>query len=73
MLLALICEHTLESPLFNTQILGESSCWMVCVSLAEIFEELSGRGEDPDLLSVLTVLASTVIPGLPPGGGLQSK
>ncbi|XP_048091721.1 protein phosphatase, Mg2+/Mn2+ dependent, 1Nb (putative) isoform X1 [Alosa alosa] len=41
--------------------------------VAEIFEELSGRGEDPDLLSVLTVLASTVIPGLPPGGGLQSK
>ncbi|XP_063060112.1 protein phosphatase, Mg2+/Mn2+ dependent, 1Nb (putative) isoform X2 [Engraulis encrasicolus] len=41
--------------------------------VADIFEELSGRGEDPDLLSVLTVLASTVIPGLPPGGGLQSK
>lgn len=41
--------------------------------VADIFEELTGRGEDPDLLSVLTVLASTVIPGLPPGGGLQSK
>ncbi|KAK1788317.1 hypothetical protein P4O66_016766 [Electrophorus voltai] len=41
--------------------------------VAEIFEELSGRGDEPDLLSVLTVLASTVIPGLPPGGGLQSK
>lgn len=39
----------------------------------EIFEELSDRGEEPDLLSVLTVLASAVIPGLPPGGGLQSK
>jgi len=43
------------------------------VSLAEIFEELSARGDEPDLLSVLTVLASAVIPGLPPGGGLQSK
>ncbi|KTG40732.1 hypothetical protein cypCar_00011183 [Cyprinus carpio] len=41
--------------------------------VAEIFEELSTRGDEPDLLSVLTVLASTVIPGLPPGGGLQSK
>ncbi|XP_062867208.1 protein phosphatase, Mg2+/Mn2+ dependent, 1Nb (putative) isoform X2 [Trichomycterus rosablanca] len=41
--------------------------------VAEIFEELSGRGDEPDLLSVLTVLASTVIPGLPPGGGIQSK
>ncbi|XP_051734027.1 protein phosphatase, Mg2+/Mn2+ dependent, 1Nb (putative) [Ctenopharyngodon idella] len=41
--------------------------------VAEIFEELSARGDEPDLLSVLTVLASTVIPGLPPGGGLQSK
>ncbi|KAG9265563.1 protein phosphatase 1A [Astyanax mexicanus] len=41
--------------------------------VAEIFEELSGKGDEPDLLSVLTVLASTVIPGLPPGGGLQSK
>ncbi|KAK2827424.1 hypothetical protein Q7C36_018350 [Tachysurus vachellii] len=41
--------------------------------VAEIFEELSGRGDEPDLLSVLTVLASVEIPGLPPGGGLQSK
>ncbi|XP_062341856.1 protein phosphatase, Mg2+/Mn2+ dependent, 1Nb (putative) isoform X2 [Osmerus eperlanus] len=41
--------------------------------VAEIFEELSGRGEEPELLSVLTMLASTAIPGLPPGGGLQSK
>ncbi|XP_073680104.1 protein phosphatase, Mg2+/Mn2+ dependent, 1Nb (putative) [Garra rufa] len=41
--------------------------------VAEIFEELSATGDEPDLLSVLTVLASTVIPGLPPGGGLQSK
>ncbi|KAM4727007.1 putative protein phosphatase, Mg2+/Mn2+ dependent, 1Nb (putative) [Anableps anableps] len=41
--------------------------------VAEIYDELSGSGEEPDLLSVLTVLASTVIPGLPPGGGIQSK
>ncbi|KAG7223291.1 hypothetical protein INR49_015647 [Caranx melampygus] len=41
--------------------------------VAEIYDELCSRGEDPDLLSVLTVLASTVIPGLPPGGGIQSK
>ncbi|XP_071395718.1 protein phosphatase, Mg2+/Mn2+ dependent, 1Nb (putative) [Centroberyx affinis] len=41
--------------------------------VAEIYEELCARGEEPDLLSVLTVLASTVIPGLPPGGGIQSK
>ncbi|KAM6970347.1 protein phosphatase 1A-like [Aplochiton taeniatus] len=41
--------------------------------VAEIYEQLSVRGEEPDLLSVLTVLASTDIPGLPPGGGLQSK
>uniref|UniRef100_H3D2M5 Protein phosphatase 1B n=1 Tax=Tetraodon nigroviridis TaxID=99883 RepID=H3D2M5_TETNG len=39
----------------------------------EIYEELCARGEDPDLLSVLTVLASGDIPGLPPGGGIQSK
>lgn len=43
------------------------------MNLTEIFEELSGRGDEPDLLAVLTVLASTVIPGLPPGGGIQSK
>ncbi|XP_030009134.1 protein phosphatase, Mg2+/Mn2+ dependent, 1Nb (putative) [Sphaeramia orbicularis] len=41
--------------------------------VAEIYDELCARGEEPDLLSVLTVLASTVIPGLPPGGGIQSK
>uniref|UniRef100_A0A8C6SHH9 Protein phosphatase, Mg2+/Mn2+ dependent, 1Nb (putative) n=1 Tax=Neogobius melanostomus TaxID=47308 RepID=A0A8C6SHH9_9GOBI len=41
--------------------------------VAEIYEELCARGEEPDLLSVLTVLASSVIPGLPPGGGIQSK
>uniref|UniRef100_A0A3B3TW98 Protein phosphatase 1B n=1 Tax=Poecilia latipinna TaxID=48699 RepID=A0A3B3TW98_9TELE len=41
--------------------------------VAEIYDELSASGEEPDLLSVLTVLASTVIPGLPPGGGIQSK
>ncbi|XP_077596787.1 protein phosphatase, Mg2+/Mn2+ dependent, 1Nb (putative) [Stigmatopora nigra] len=41
--------------------------------VAEIYEELCGRGEDPDLLAVLTILASEVIPGLPPGGGIQSK
>ncbi|XP_030638085.1 protein phosphatase, Mg2+/Mn2+ dependent, 1Nb (putative) [Chanos chanos] len=41
--------------------------------VAEIFKELCARGDEPDLLAVLTVLASTVIPGLPPGGGLQSK
>lgn len=41
--------------------------------LTEIYEELCVRGEEPDLLSVLTVLASTAIPGLPPGGGIQSK
>lgn len=39
----------------------------------EIYSELCARGEEPDLLSVLTLLASTVIPGLPPGGGIQSK
>lgn len=41
--------------------------------VAEIYDELSIREEEPDLLSVLTVLASTDIPGLPPGGGIQSK
>ncbi|XP_004573383.2 protein phosphatase, Mg2+/Mn2+ dependent, 1Nb (putative) isoform X1 [Maylandia zebra] len=41
--------------------------------VAEIYDELCVRGEEPELLSVLTVLASTVIPGLPPGGGIQSK
>ncbi|KAK5622635.1 hypothetical protein CRENBAI_000223 [Crenichthys baileyi] len=41
--------------------------------VAEIYDELSASGEEPDLLSVLTVLASTIIPGLPPGGGIQSK
>lgn len=41
--------------------------------LTEIYEELCARGEEPDLLSVLTVLASGDIPGLPPGGGIQSK
>ncbi|KAF3705905.1 Protein phosphatase 1B [Channa argus] len=41
--------------------------------VAEIYAEICARGEEPDLLSVLTVLASTVIPGLPPGGGIQSK
>lgn len=41
--------------------------------LTEIYDELSASGEEPDLLSVLTVLASTFIPGLPPGGGIQSK
>ncbi|KAM4619999.1 putative protein phosphatase, Mg2+/Mn2+ dependent, 1Nb (putative) [Polymixia lowei] len=41
--------------------------------VAEIYEELCARGEEPDLLSVLTILASAVIPGLPPGGGIQSK
>nr|XP_046267264.1 protein phosphatase, Mg2+/Mn2+ dependent, 1Nb (putative) [Scatophagus argus] len=41
--------------------------------VAEIYDELCARGEEPDLLSVLTILASTVIPGLPPGGGIQSK
>ncbi|CAL1573722.1 unnamed protein product [Knipowitschia caucasica] len=41
--------------------------------VAEIYEELCSTGEEPDLLSVLTVLASSVIPGLPPGGGIQSK
>ncbi|XP_029029713.1 protein phosphatase, Mg2+/Mn2+ dependent, 1Nb (putative) isoform X2 [Betta splendens] len=41
--------------------------------VAEIYDELCARGEEPDLLSVLTVLASSAIPGLPPGGGIQSK
>ncbi|XP_061608757.1 protein phosphatase, Mg2+/Mn2+ dependent, 1Nb (putative) isoform X1 [Phyllopteryx taeniolatus] len=41
--------------------------------VAEIYEELRGRGEDPDLLAVLAVLASAAIPGLPPGGGIHSK
>ncbi|KAM9539948.1 protein phosphatase 1A-like isoform 2-T3 [Salvelinus alpinus] len=41
--------------------------------VAEIYEELSTQGEEPDLLTVLTVLANTDVPGLPPGGGLQSK
>lgn len=41
--------------------------------VAEIYEDLCSRGEEPDLLSVLTVLASSTIPGLPPGGGIQSK
>uniref|UniRef100_A0A7N8X6B7 PPM-type phosphatase domain-containing protein n=1 Tax=Mastacembelus armatus TaxID=205130 RepID=A0A7N8X6B7_9TELE len=41
--------------------------------VAEIYDELSAGGDEPDLLSVLTVLASNVIPGLPPGGGIQSK
>lgn len=44
-----------------------------CFHLTEIYDKLCARGEEPDLLSVLTVLASTVIPGLPPGGGIQSK
>uniref|UniRef100_A0A3Q2ZVN9 protein-serine/threonine phosphatase n=1 Tax=Kryptolebias marmoratus TaxID=37003 RepID=A0A3Q2ZVN9_KRYMA len=42
-------------------------------SKVAIYDELSANGEEPDLLSVLTVLASTVIPGLPPGGGIQSR
>ncbi|XP_010897143.4 protein phosphatase, Mg2+/Mn2+ dependent, 1Nb (putative) isoform X1 [Esox lucius] len=41
--------------------------------VAEIYEKLSAQGEEPDLLSVLTVLANCDVPGLPPGGGLQSK
>ncbi|KAJ3589318.1 hypothetical protein NHX12_010163 [Muraenolepis orangiensis] len=41
--------------------------------VAEIYEDLCVGGEEPDLLSVLTVLASIAIPGLPPGGGIQSK
>ncbi|CAL8241186.1 unnamed protein product [Gadus morhua 'NCC'] len=41
--------------------------------VAEIYEDLCVGGEEPDLLAVLTVLASIRIPGLPPGGGIQSK
>ncbi|CAL8362504.1 unnamed protein product [Lota lota] len=41
--------------------------------VAEIYEDLCVGGEEPDLLAVLTVLASIAIPGLPPGGGIQSK
>lgn len=69
-------------------IQGTQSCFCICESdlvsekrkrwyfhsvLTEIYAELCARGEEPDLLSVLTVLASGVIPGLPPGGGIQSK
>jgi len=38
-----------------------------------VYEELCIGGEEPDLLAVLTVLAAIDIPGLPPGGGIQSK
>ncbi|KAI1903843.1 hypothetical protein AGOR_G00031390 [Albula goreensis] len=41
--------------------------------VADIFEELRERNEEPDLLYVLNELASVTLPGLPPGGGITSK
>ena len=46
---------------------------LCCLCSPEIYEDLCVGGEEPDLLAVLTVLASIPIPGLPPGGGIQSK
>ncbi|XP_036381735.1 protein phosphatase, Mg2+/Mn2+ dependent, 1Nb (putative) [Megalops cyprinoides] len=46
---------------------------LIETKVADIFEELRARDEEPDLLYVLNELAAANIPGLPPGGGITSK
>lgn len=67
------CFKCFSEFLENQELSDEKCSFSARYNLTEIYAELSANGEEPDLLSVLTVLASTVIPGLPPGGGIQSK
>ncbi|KAJ8372620.1 hypothetical protein AAFF_G00280850 [Aldrovandia affinis] len=46
---------------------------LIEAKVADIFEELRERDEEPGLLYVLNDLASVNLPGLPPGGGITSK